>query len=1353
VTYDNREKATVYQKYGTIINFGIITAITLLIFRNFIFSGGWPGGGDTLGWVSREYLYGHEFRWLNLWRPYSFGFVEGIDSIDFFFMLIYSVCQSGAVTVKVFMFSTLLTAGFSMHIFADHYTHNKLAALSAALVYMLNPWFFTQFTEGHLGILLGYSFAPLLFLFLSRSLKYGRIKDLIVFAVALAVCLTAFNPLCVVIYAAFLALFTVFYLAVPQTEFPFWSRFKRFLKVFVFSGAIFILISAFYVLPFVNNARATFYSTEFSYVLEETAIHSYENMSEAFTLRAVEQWGYFYITDVTTEMSLQLIPITLLTSLILLIAYSTVFVQTNRYTIFFFVSCLISIFLAKGPSPPYGEIFVWAWFNIPHFAVFRAANRFVMITAFSHAFFISVLVNILTNRISKTRLQSTGAHLDVNSMAPRVCENQTFSFKHFNDALKKFRKILHYSSQLLLILILLIGFFSCWFFLQNGLQVYNPPENFITPYNWIADQQQEFKIITINSSPAEWELLSGAQTDFGSGGMLTNIGWGHDIGFDSAFIHGKHVLQDGGHTFKSRQFVSYLRFGVSRNALSDQLVKVLGTFDYKYIVIPDYASENIRSFFLNQEGAEVVYNQTGSIILENDFHNPRSSSSTESVLVVGGIKSFFTTSKIESLNLNQSTFIFADQLDQKTLFDSSGTILFDDSNLLELVMLSSEKMNVMLAEQYAASSRNYTTYWGKASPWEDFGVFALGRYTLTTAGSNRVVIPFEVDDDDDYEILIRLGFCNDRGNLAVHVDGVPIKSINPYTDIRTVLKWINIGSLNLEKGKHELSLSNDGIGWNDVDAVAVVASSTLERQTRDVLSQIRNYPGRIIHVLSALHTFSQKIPEGWYLTRVPYQGYALASESPSTFLAANATITREDRYMFAIRLAQGPNQGTPQLKIDNTTVTLQLLKSTEDTEWYISGPTQLNASNHLIEVGGTGKTVFDQLLIHSLEDTEQIITLDDFNLHATELGRNVSPEGVSSASSVGVWDIVSLGANGATDGHPNTRWASNPHDAMPQWLQIDWETPQELTGAHIQFEKAYAEDYVIQTWNGTDWINQIGVNGNTQFNCTHVFEEPVQSDKLRVSVTSVKALYDLVSIWELEAYSTSTVSEQVFIPQDGYYRVGFQIASGPNYGTLNLTINNTPTTIQCNGSSNETRLYENGPVYFKAGKQNLTVNATGTVDFDEMTLTLNDEGEFGFLDDLFKVEQGPNVSYTMVDPSRYKAHIEGSNEPFLLVFSESYHPMWKAYVDDEEVSSIPVYSLVNGFYINKTGDFDVTIYFTGQTYADTGVQISVTTLIVVAVILAVPSKKFEQLENYIKQKTHRKTRVSRSPKPKEEGES
>ncbi len=1345
-------------KYGrTIIDFSIITILALIIFRNFIFSGGWPGGGDTLGWVAREYMYGHDFRWLTIWRPYSFGFVEGINSIDFFFMLINFVSQNGAATVKTFMFFTFLFAGFSIYTFAYHYTRKNLAALSASLVYVLNGWLFTQYTEGHLGILFGYALAPILFLLLSRALKHGRLRDLTLFAVVLSICLTGFNPLSAVIYMLFLALFTVFYLVTPQSSFHFWNRTKRVLKVLVLSGAIFLFLSAFYIMPFLNNARASFYSAEFSYDLEETVGISYNNMFDAVVLRGSEQWGYFQIVDVTSGIGLQIIPVSLILFIIFLVAYATVFVKTDRYTLFFIVACLISIFLSKGPNPPYGNIFVWAWFNIPHFSVFRAASRFAMMIAFSNAFFISVLVAIVTNYISKTRsLHAKETHLETKgriSPPENFTVKQNFSFKSLNKALKQTKTFLHHFSILLLVFILLSGFFSCWFFLQNGLQVYKPPETFITPFEWIADQPQDFKIVTATRSPPEWELVPNALTDFGSGGMLTSIGWGHDIGFDSSFIHDKPVLQDGGHTFKSRQFVSYLRFGVGRNYLSDQLLKLLGTFDYKYVVLPEYASENIKSFFINQEGAEVVYNQSGSIILENDFHNARIFGATSHVLVVGGIKSFFTALQTGSLDLSRNAFIFADQLEDHSFFEepvleSSGTILFDDSDLLDLVMLSSEDMNVMRAEQYALPTRNYTGYWGKAAPWEDFGVLALGRNTLATTGNNRVNIPFEVADGGDYEIMIRVGFSNNRGNLTVHIDGIPIERVTPHADSWTRLKWVDLGSINLEKGKHEIILTNDGKGFNDIDAISVVKSSILENQINQVLNDLQNYPGRIVQILSALHTFSQDIPSGWYLIQVPYQGDVLESESPSTFLTSNTKILREGRYMFTISLAQGPNQGIPKLQVDDKTVTLRQLSSSPEAEVYEGGPLYLNASNHLIEVGGSGKIDFNQMIIYSLEDEEESVSLDNFRPYVGELGWNIAPNGNASASSAGVWGNITLGANGANDGDIYTRWASKPHDPMPQWLQIEWQTPQELTGARIFFEQAYAQDYMLQTWNGTDWIDQVSVNGNTKRDNTHIFEEPVKTDKLRILVTSTVPLYDLVSIWELEAYTQSIFSSKVFIPQEGYYRVGFQLTFGPDYGTLNLSINNQTTTVPCYSSNAEIKHVEVGPFYLPSGEQNVTISATGTVEFNGMAMTLNDEGDFGFLDDLFEAESGPNVSYEMINSGKYEAHVENSNEPFLLILSESYHPLWKAYIDGEEISPIPVYSIVNGFYINKTGNFDVTIYFTGQTYTDIGLKITIVALIIVVALLLIPSKKLKHWRKYAKQKILRENASSHLSKAK-----
>ncbi|MFX1577986.1 MAG: hypothetical protein ACFFCF_12575, partial [Promethearchaeota archaeon] len=56
-----RLKEIVYTEQGRlIIDFSVIAFVAVIVFRNFIFSGGWPSGGDTLGWVAREYLFGHD---------------------------------------------------------------------------------------------------------------------------------------------------------------------------------------------------------------------------------------------------------------------------------------------------------------------------------------------------------------------------------------------------------------------------------------------------------------------------------------------------------------------------------------------------------------------------------------------------------------------------------------------------------------------------------------------------------------------------------------------------------------------------------------------------------------------------------------------------------------------------------------------------------------------------------------------------------------------------------------------------------------------------------------------------------------------------------------------------------------------------------------------------------------------------------------------------------------------------------------------------------------------------------------------------------------------------------------------
>jgi hypothetical protein len=42
----------------------------------------------------------------------------------------------------------------------------------------------------------------------------------------------------------------------------------------------------------------------------------------------------------------------------------------------------------------------------------------------------------------------------------------------------------------------------------------------------------------------------------------------------------------------------------------------------------------------------------------------------------------------------------------------------------------------------------------------------------------------------------------------------------------------------------------------------------------------------------------------------------------------------------------------------------------------------------------------------------------------------------------------------------------------------------------------------------------------------------------------------------------------------------------------------------------------------------------------------------------------PKITFQKINPTKYKVHVNASH-PFFLVFSESYHPQWKAYTEDK----------------------------------------------------------------------------------------
>ncbi|KPV62775.1 MAG: hypothetical protein AOA65_1618 [Candidatus Bathyarchaeota archaeon BA1] len=137
-----------------------------------------------------------------------------------------------------------------------------------------------------------------------------------------------------------------------------------------------------------------------------------------------------------------------------------------------------------------------------------------------------------------------------------------------------------------------------------------------------------------------------------------------------------------------------------------------------------------------------------------------------------------------------------------------------------------------------------------------------------------------MESDGTYDIWIRVGFTDFRGKLSIFIDDILRGEIRPYAHYWAGLKWVNITRLeDLKSGNHIITLTNDGTGLNDVDAIAIVKPSQFQSKMEEALNALQRFPGRLIYVLGAENAFTyDPLPSGWSIAFSPYNGFTLHTE-------------------------------------------------------------------------------------------------------------------------------------------------------------------------------------------------------------------------------------------------------------------------------------------------------------------------------------------------------------------------------------------------------------------------------------------------------------------------------------------
>ncbi|MEM3526636.1 MAG: hypothetical protein QXV37_04400 [Candidatus Jordarchaeaceae archaeon] len=116
-------------------------------------------------------------------------------------------------------------------------------------------------------------------------------------------------------------------------------------------------------------------------------------------------------------------------------------------------------------------------------------------------------------------------------------------------------------------------------------------------------------------------------------------------------------------------------------------------------------------------------------------------------------------------------------------------------------------------------------------------------------------------------------------------------------------------------------------------------------------------------------------------------------------------------------------------------------------------------------------------------------------------------------------------------------------------------------------------------------------------------------------------------------------------------------------------------------------------------------------------IRINDDSESSLVDEINQASLSnislnyKKVDFFRVNPTLWKVQIN-STKPFMLSFAESFDPLWEARIYRngkliEKVKPLPLYGVINGFWINTTGEnLQVIIRYTPQDWFEIGLVIS-----------------------------------------------
>lgn len=340
----------------------------LIVFKNFILSG-------PLAWGDAPYFFPEALKELAseslVWtqRGINFGGINlllWISPMMYLYGLLGSVLNLGNnLTIRlIFYFPSLILSLIGPYLLAKHLRFPKLVGFFASLFFVFNTYYLLLIDGGQVGVSVAYGLFPFVILVLSKFIDSVNLKTFWI-AISVLMLQIIFDPRITVI-----CFFTFILLRLNKNLLKIWP---------VIVAAI--ALSSYWLVPLLgismNNLSLSVSSLNLSSLLNSLFIFAPHWPANIFGKVAAP---YFYFAFVP------------------FLIFGSLFFTKNRKMFYYAFLFLTFAFLAKGTTPPLGEIYNFIITKIPFGTAFRDESKFFIPLILLAGILIGETANILQSK-------------------------------------------------------------------------------------------------------------------------------------------------------------------------------------------------------------------------------------------------------------------------------------------------------------------------------------------------------------------------------------------------------------------------------------------------------------------------------------------------------------------------------------------------------------------------------------------------------------------------------------------------------------------------------------------------------------------------------------------------------------------------------------------------------------------------------------------------------------------------------------------------------------------------------------------------------------------------------------------